>query len=350
MMKRLLIKLFGPRVHKATAGELAKKFGLDLRGDPKTPILGIAPIADAKPGDASFYSTERNSEAFKILPIETLEKTRASVILLQPENAGKAPAGAALLISDHPRADVVKMLDYLYAEKPRRGISLDAIVARRVFFRRKKSVYIAPFAVIERGAAIEENVQIHTGAYIGRNVRIGKNTIVHSNAVIENATIGDDCVIHNGASIGKDGFGYTRQDGHNIFIPHAGRVIIGNRVSVGANSCVDRGALTDTQIGDGTKIDNLVQIAHGVIMGRECFAAAGTGITGGCVIGDRVMLGGQVGVANGNKIGDDAEIGAQSGVISDIPANAKIFGTPAMPYMDSLRMTAWVKKNALAKK
>ena len=343
------MKLFGPRAHKATAGELAKRFGLELRGDPKPQILGVAPIADAKKGDASFYSDERNSEAFKILPISVLENTKASVILLQPENAGKAPGGATLLLSDHPRADVVKMLDYLYAEKPRRGISFDSIVARGVFFRRKKSVYIAPFAVVEKGAAIEENVQIHSGAYIGRNVRIGKNTIVHSNAVIENATLGDDCVIHNGASIGKDGFGFTRQDGKNVFIPHAGRVIIGNRVSIGANSCVDRGAMTDTQIGDGTKIDNLVQIAHGVIMGRECFAAAGVGISGGVVIGDRVMLGGQVGIANGYKIGDDASIGAQSGVISNVPAGAKYFGYPAMPYMDSLRMSAWLKKNALAK-
>ncbi|MDR1071754.1 MAG: UDP-3-O-(3-hydroxymyristoyl)glucosamine N-acyltransferase [Rickettsiales bacterium] len=342
-MKKLLRKLFGPRARKTTAGEIAKRFGLKVRGDAKTKIEGIAPIADAKAGDASFYSTERNSTAFKILPLDVLKNTKASTILLQPENAGYAPAGATLLISEHPRADVVKIMDFLYSEPKKRGISLDAIIARGVFFRRKRSVYIAPFAVIERGASIEENAQIMSGAYIGRNCRIGKNTIVHANAVIENATIGDDCVIHSGAAIGKDGFGYTRQNGKNIFIPHAGRVILGNRVSVGANSCIDRGALTDTQIGDGTKIDNLVQIAHGVIIGKECFAAAGVGIAGGCVIGDRVLMGGHVGISNGIKIGDDAEIGAQSGILRDIPAGEKWLGYPAYPAMEYLRMMAWLK-------
>jgi UDP-3-O-[3-hydroxymyristoyl] glucosamine N-acyltransferase len=345
-MKKILLKLFGPRVKKTTAGEIAKKFGLKLQGDPKTLITGIAPIADAKKGDIAFYSTERNSEAFRILPIETLEKTKASVIIIQPENINHAPKDAVLLITEHPRAEVVKVLDFIFSEPKKRGISLDAIVARGVFFRRKKSVYIAPFAVIERGASIEENVQIGSGAYIGRNCRIGKNTIIHPNAVVENATIGDDCIIHNGASIGKDGFGYTRQNGRNVFIPHAGRVLIGNRVSVGANSCIDRGALTDTQIGDGTKIDNLVQIAHGVIIGKECFAAAGVGIAGGSVIGDRVMLGGNVGVSNGIHVGNDAEIGAKSGLLRNVPAGEKWFGYPALPAMESMRMVAWLRKNA----
>jgi UDP-3-O-[3-hydroxymyristoyl] glucosamine N-acyltransferase len=348
-MKKLLRKLFEPRAKKTTAGEIAKRFGLELRGDAKMKIEGIAPIADAKAGDASFYSTERNTTAFKILPVEVLENTKATTILLQPENAGHAPKDATLLISEHPRADVVKILDFLYAEPKKRGISLDAIIARGVFFRRKRSVYIAPFAVIERGAVIEENVQIMSGAYIGRNSRIGKNTIIHSNAVIENATIGDDCVIHSGAAIGKDGFGFTRQNGKNVFITHAGRVIIGNRVSIGANSCVDRGALTDTQIGEGTKIDNLVQIGHGVVIGSECFAAAGVGIAGGCVIGDRVLIGGHVGVSNGVHIADGAEIGAQSGLLRNVGAGEKWLGYPAYPAMEYLRMMAWLNNQAKKK-
>lgn len=349
-MKRILMKLFGPRVKKTTAGEIAKMFGLELKGDPKTLIAGIAPIADAKPGDIAFYSTERNVASFRILPIEVLEKTKASVIIVQPENLKHAPNGAALLITEHPRAEVVKVLDFIFAEPKKRGISLDAIIARGVFFRKKKSVYIAPFAVVERGAAIEENVQIMTGAYIGRNCRIGKNTVIHPHAVVENATIGDDCVIYNGASIGKAGFGFTVQNGKNVFIPHAGRVIIGNRVSIGANSCVDRGVMTDTQIGDGTKIDNLVQIGHGVIIGQECFVAAEAGMAGGVVIGDRVKIGGQAGIPNGIHIGDDVELAAKSGPIKSVPAGERLFGWPAFPAIESMRMTAWVRKNALAKK
>jgi UDP-3-O-[3-hydroxymyristoyl] glucosamine N-acyltransferase len=343
-MKKLLRFLFAPKGAKTTAGELAQKFGLELVGNPRTPIQSVAPIADAKCGDITFYSTEQNSAAFKILPIEVLKKTQASVILLQRENAKSAPKGAALLISDSPRGNIVKILGEIYREKPRRGIHWAAHIERGVFFRKRRSVYVGQFATIEKSAVIEPGVKIHSGAFIGRGVTLGANTVVHSGACIENATLGADCVVHSGAVIGKDGFGYTRQDGKNVFIPHVGRVLIGDRVSVGANSCIDRGALTDTRIGDGTKIDNLVQIAHGVIVGKECFLAAGVGLAGGVVIGDRALLGGHVGLANGVNVGDDAEIGANSGVFRNIPAGERHMGYPAMPGMEFMRTHAWLKK------
>jgi len=342
-MKRLLMKIFGPRVKKTSAGEISRMFDLELVGDPKTIITGIAPIKDAKPNDIAFYSTERNSDAFKILPIDILENTKASVIVVQPENVGHAPKNATLLVTESPRAEIVRIMGFLFAEKTKTGISIDAIIARGVKFKRKKSVYIAPFVVIEKGAFIDENVQIMPGVYIGKDVNIGHNTIIHPHATIENATIGDNCVIHAGAVIGKDGFGYTRQEGKNIFIPHAGRVLIGNRVSVGANSTIDRGALTDTKIGDGTKIDNLVHIAHGVVIGEECFAASLTGLTGGVVIGNRVLMGGNIGIANVITVGDDSEIGAKSGMMKNIPPNQKWLGYPAMPAMEYMRMTAWLR-------
>ena len=349
-MKRLLMMLFGPRVKKTSAGEIAKMFGLELVGDPKTMVTGIAPIADAKAGDIAFYSTERNHAVFRILPIETLKNSKASVIILQPENKEFAPKTAgALLITPTPRVEVIKIIDFILAEPKKRGISLDAIIARGVYFKKKRSVYIAPFAVIEKGAVIEEDVQIMSGAYIGKNCRIGKGTVIHPNAVIENATIGEECVIHGNASIGKDGFGYTRQDGINTFIPHAGRVVIGNRVSIGASTCVDRGLMTDTTIGDNTKIDNLVQIAHGVRIGQNCFLAGCVGIAGGCVIGDRVMIAGGVGLANKVNVGDDAGIGAGSGVMRSIPSGEEWMGYPALPAFTFMRMTAWLKQNAVPK-
>lgn len=311
-MLKLIQSLLMPRGASVTAGELAEKFGLELRGDAKTVINGVAPIADAKPGQLAFYSTEKNAAAFKILPIEVLRNTRASVILLQPEQVADAPGGATLLITDTPRGNIVKILGQLYAGKIPAKIAKSAV--------------------------------IHRGVYIGNNVVIGENTVVHSGAHIENATIGNDCVINAGAVIGKDGFGYTRQDGKNVFIPHVGRVVIGNRVSVGANSCIDRGLMADTTIGDGTKIDNLVQIAHGVIIGRECFLAGQVGIAGGCVIGDRALLGGQVGLANGVHVGDDAEIGAHSGVFRNIPAGERWQGYPAVPGMEFMRSHAWVRQ------
>ena len=345
MFKKLLRKIFGPRGKKITAGELAKKFGLELKGNSKQLVDGVAPIADAKPGQLAFYSTERNSNAFKILPIEVLENTKASVILLQKEQIKHAPKGATLLITDSPRGNIVKILGEIYAEKPRFGVSYFATVERGVFFRKKRTNYVGQYATIEKGAVLEVGVKIYPGAFIGRNVILGANTVVHTGAHIENATIGSDCVINANAVIGKDGFGYTRQNGKNVFIPHTGRVILGNRVSVGSNTCIDRGAMTDTIVGDGTKIDNLCQIAHGVVIGKECFLAAGVGLAGGVVVGNRVLLAGQVGIPNGIHIGDDVEVGAKSGVFRNIPNGEKWMGLPAGPGIEFFRHYAWVKKN-----
>ena len=342
----LLRMIFGPRGVKTTAGALAKKFGLELKGNPDAQVRGVAPIADARAGQLAFYSTERNSNAFKILPIDVLHNTKATVILLQPEQINDAPAGATLLITPSPRGNIVKILGEIYREKPRFGKSYFAVVERGVFWRKKRSCYVGQFATIERGAVIEEGVKIYPGAFIGRNVVLGANTVVYSGAHIENATIGSDCVINANAVIGKDGFGYTRQDGKNIFIPHVGRVVLGNRVSVGANTCIDRGAMTDTIVGDGTKIDNLCQIAHGVVVGSECFLASGVGLAGGVVVGNRVLIGGHVGISNKIHVGDDAEIGANSGVIRDVPAGSRWMGYPAGPGIEFLRHYAWLKKNS----
>ena len=339
-MLKIIKSLLAPTGVTTTAGQLAEKFGLELRGDANTPVRGVAPIADAKPGQLAFYSTEQNSAAFKILPISVLENTRASVILVQPEMAKHAPKGRTLLITDTPRGNIVKILGEIYREKPRFGVSRDAHVDRGVFFRNRRSVYVGQFATSERGAVIEKDVKIYPYAFIGRNVTIGAGTIVQTGAHIENATIGSECVINAGAVIGKDGFGYTRQDGHNVFIPHVGRVVLGNRVSVGANTCIDRGVMTDTTVGDGTKIDNLCQIAHGVVIGAECFLASGVGLAGGTVVGDRALLGGHVGVANGIHIGNDAEVGAQSGVFRNIPDGDRQMGFPAVSGLEFWRQYA----------
>ncbi len=337
--------LIRPAAVQTTAGALAEKFGLELRGDASTVVRGVAPIADARPGQLAFYSTEQNSAAFKILPIDVLKNTRASVILVQPEHVADAPDGATLLVTASPRGNIVKILGEIYAPPPRRGISRRAVIERGVFFRNRRTNYVGQFATIERGAVIEPDVKIYPNAYIGQNVTIGRGTVVQTGAHIENATIGADCVINAGAVIGKDGFGYTRQDGHNIFIPHVGRVVIGDRVSIGANTCIDRGAMTDTQIGDGTKIDNLCQIAHGVIVGRECFLASGVGLAGGVIVGDRALLAGQVGIANGVHIGNDAEVGAHSGVFRNVPDGGRIMGYPAGPGTEFMRHYAWLRKN-----
>jgi UDP-3-O-[3-hydroxymyristoyl] glucosamine N-acyltransferase len=342
-MKKILNFLFAPKAAKTTAGALAGKFGLELRGDKNAKIVGIAPIADAIAGQLAFYSDEKNSAAFKILPIEVLKNTKASVILVQPEHADEAPAGATLLIAASPRGEIVKILGEIYKEKLKFGIDIMARVARGVYFRKRRSVYIAPYAVVDRGAVIERNVRIGPGAYIGAGVTLGENTIVGSGVVILNASIGSDCIIQNNAVIGKDGFGFTVQDGKNVFIPHVGRVVVHDRVSIGSCSCIDRGLMTDTIIGEGTKIDNLCQIAHGVVIGKECFLASGTGIAGGTVVGDRVLIGGHAGISNKLTIGSDAEIGACSAVFRSVKPGEKTLGNPAVGAIECMRNLAWTR-------
>ncbi|MCL1785527.1 MAG: UDP-3-O-(3-hydroxymyristoyl)glucosamine N-acyltransferase [Alphaproteobacteria bacterium] len=343
-MKKLLMKLFGPKARKTTAGALAEKFGLELRGAADTEIKGIAPIADAAAGQLTFYSTEQNAAAFKILPIETLQKTKASVIVVQPEFVKKAPKSATLLITESPRGAMVKILGEIYAEPKRRGISRRAYIERGVFFRDKKSCYVGPFVTIRRGAVIEAGVTIDSGAYIGPAAVIGANTEIAANAFVDNVTMGADCVIKPNATVGREGFGYTRQDGKNTLLPHAGRVILGARVSVGANSIVDRGMMADTRIGDGTKVDSGCYVSHGVVIGRECFLAGGTGVAGGVVAGDNVLFGAQCGIANKVQIGDNVEIGAKSGVFQNVPSGSKILGYPAINGVEFLRMFAWTRK------
>lgn len=350
MLKKLLIKLFAPKPTAIlTAGQIAKQLSLELRGNPDTIITGLAPIADALPGQGAFYSSERNSDAFKILPIETLQKTRASTILVQPEHICDAPVGATLIVSDSPRRDVIKIMELIFAPKKRRGINRSANIARGVHFENKKSVFIGPNVIIESGCTIGADVEIEANSYIGGRSNIGRGTIIRPNAYVVNTTCGANCEIQNGASVGKHGFGYSIVDGKNMPIPHLGRVILGDRVDIGANSCVDRGVMADTIIGDGTKLDNLVQVGHNVVIGNECFAAAHSGFAGGAKLGNRVKCGGQSGVINNVLVGDDCEIGAHCAPTKNFPAGSKLLGFPAVLAPEFLRMHAWLKKSALPK-
>ena len=348
MLKKILIKLFAPKANTATAGALAERFGLELRGDKNTKVSGVAPIMDAVAGQLAFYSDEKNSDNFKILPIEALKNTRASVILVQPHHAKSAPKSATLLITDTPRGNIVKILGEIYKEKPRKGIHKTAVIERGVHFKNKKSVYIGPHAVVSRGIVIGENVSIGAHAFIGENCRVGAGTVIYDGVHIENSDIGDQCVLLPGCVIGKDGFGFTVQDGKNIFIPHVGRVVLGDRVSIGSCSVIERGLLADTTIDEGTKIGNLVQIAHGVKIGRECFIVGGNGFAGGVIVGDRVMFGGHTAISNKVVIGDGAQVAACSAVFKNIPDGVTYMGFPAVPAKEFLRMHVWLR-NAVKK-
>jgi UDP-3-O-[3-hydroxymyristoyl] glucosamine N-acyltransferase len=324
MLKKLLMKLFMPKARVTTAGELSKMFDLKLRGCDNTKITGIAPIADAMAGQITFYSTEKIHETFKILPIEVLKNTNASVIVLQPEQVKDAPKNATLLITESPRGAVIKILDFLYTKPPKPGVRRGATV--------------------RRGAKIHKTATIESGAFIGPNAIIGPGCFVGPNAYIDNATLGKNCIIQPSAVIGKPGFGFAMVDGKAVHIPHVGRAILGDFVGVGACSCIERGTISDTVIGDYTQLGSLVQVAHNTKVGRECFMTGSIAIAGACVIGDRVMIGGGTVVNNKIKIGDGASIGGGSSVLKDIPAGETWLGYPAVPGYEFLRQNVWLRR------
>jgi UDP-3-O-[3-hydroxymyristoyl] glucosamine N-acyltransferase len=203
--------------------------------------------------------------------------------------------------------------------------------------RLEAGVVIDPAAVIGPRAEIGAGTVIGAGAVIGPDVRIGRDCAIGASTTITRALIGDRVIIHPGTRIGQDGFGHLPGAKGHQKVPQIGRVIIQDDVEIGANATIDRGAARDTVIGEGTKIDNLVQIAHNVEIGRHCLLAGQTGISGSTVVGDHVMMGGQVGIADNLRIGDGAMIGASSGVGTDIPAGARVVGTPAEPIKDFMR-------------
>ena len=221
---------------------------------------------------------------------------------------------------------------------------------------------ISKFAHISDSAVLGTNCQVMCGSYIGNDVKLGNNVVIHPNVYIGDnviiddgaviydsvsvkyCTIGKRVIIHPGAKIGQDGFSYASDNGKHIKIPQFGIVVIGNDVEIGANTTIDRGAIEDTIIGDMTKIDNLVQIGHNVVVGKGCIIVAQTGIAGSSKLGNYVVLGGQVGIAGHLNIGDQVQAGAQSGIIRDIPPQEVVFGSPALPLKEKMREVAMLKK------
>lgn len=315
--------------------EIAQLVGGELIGDGEISVRGIAPLETAKDGQIAFLANPR----YKAL----LKKTKASAVIVP---SGIKHTNVAIICTPMPYLAYAKVAKLFYKwPYTFEGISEDAHIGKGVSLGEKVTIY--PSAYIDDNAQIGDEVIIFPGVYIGPQVKIGAKTIVYPNVtILADCRIGRGVIIHSGAVIGSDGFGYSKDEqGHYVKIPQMGMVEIEDEVEIGANTTIDRAALGKTLVKRGTKIDNLVQIAHSVVIGEDSVVVAQVGIAGSTKVGDRVKLAGQVGVVGHIRIGNGASIGAKTGVAKSVPREAKMAsGVPAMSYQTYLRTMAVLPK------
>ncbi len=291
-----------------TLAELARRFGGQVRGSGELEIRGVAALDRAGPHELSYLGDRKYRHQ--------LSASRAGAVVLTAEEA--AGYGGNALVVEQPRLCFARIAAYLHP--PRRGnagIHPRAVVHAAA--RIAATAIVGPGAVVEAGAVIGDNAEIGPGCYVGHEAEIGADSRLVGRVWFgDRCVLGRRCLLHPGVVVGADGFGYARDGERWVKIPQLGRVVIGDDVEVGANTAIDRGALSDTEIGDGVKIDNLVQIAHNVRIGEHTAIAACVGIAGSATIGRRCRLGGQVGVIGHLSIADDVEVLATSLVTSSI--------------------------------
>lgn len=319
---------------RLTLAEIAQLVGGTLNGDGSRVIEGVAGLNEATEKDISFLGNVKYLSNFK--------STRAGAVIVSPDID---PNGKPVIVLKNPMYGWAKMLEILGRERSQhpQGIHPSAAVAKSAVIG--KNVSIGAFTVVEDGAVIGDNTVIYPQVFIGHHVRIGENCLVHPHATIrEHVSIGNRCILHPGVVIGGDGFGFTFHEGKHYKVPQVGTVELGDDVEIQSNTTIDRAAVGVTKIGSGTKVDNLVQIAHNVEIGQHCLIVALTGIAGSVIIGNYVTLAAQTGVAGHLHIGDGVIAGARSGISHDIKPKEVIWGSPTMPLRQELKIQALIRK------
>ena len=331
---------FFDRAAPITLQLLTQKLGAQLPAgaDGAALIHDVKPLGEAGRGHLSFLDNR------KYLP--QLGATGAGACLVAAAFAARVPAHTVALVMEAPYRGFALALQHFYADamRPKAALAGAGEPAVHPTAELEEGAVIEPGAVVGREARIGRNTTIAAGTVIGYRVTIGRGCYIGPGATVTHALVGDRVILHAGVRIGQDGFGFAMGPKGHLKVPQIGRVIVQDDVEIGANSCVDRGALADTVIGEGTKIDNLVQIGHNVVVGRHCVIVAQTGISGSTELGDFVAMGGQSGALGHIKIGAGAQIAGGSHVKDDVPAGARMGGTPAVPMQDWARQLAAVKR------
>jgi UDP-3-O-[3-hydroxymyristoyl] glucosamine N-acyltransferase len=300
-------------------------------------LEGVAPLQTAGSKEVSFLDNRRYASA--------LDQTSAGAVIVHPDMAARVPAGTAAIRTTEPYSAWARVAALFYPLPPvSPGIHPSAVVAEGA--RVDPSAEVGPLSVIEAGAEIGPGCRIGPCAVIGSGVIVGRDCRIGAHASLSHALLGARVYVYPGARIGQEGFGFASTTDGFLSVPQLGRVILEDDVEVGANSTIDRGSSRDTVIGAGSRLDNLVQIGHNVILGRCCVIVAQVGVSGSTVLEDFVRVGGQAAMAGHLRIGRGAEIGAQAGIISDVDPGAKVLGSPAQPKRDFFRQIATLKKMA----
>lgn len=306
-----------------TLGEIADEIGAEIADQSRAVLVhDVAPLCDATEGYLSFFDNKKYLQDFI--------STKATACITHPANQENAPKGLHLLVTPMPYYAYAKAAAYLFPfvkstgkQSPHAFIDPTAKIG--------KNVEIGHGSVIEANVELGDNTIIKSNVSIGENVIIGSDCVIDSNASISYAVIGNQVNIFPGVMIGQAGFGFAFGPNGYENIPQLGRVVVHDKVLIGANTTIDRGSNQDTVIGKGTMIDNLVQIGHNVRIGKMCVIVAQTGIAGSTIVDDYVMMGGQCGIAGHLKIGTGAKLAARSAVAKDIPAGQEYMGVPAVP-------------------
>jgi len=316
---------------------LASEIGAEvaMNSDTSLEIFDVGPLDAAGSGNLSFLDNQKYLSAFA--------SSAASACVVAPKHAEKAPEGMALLLSKEPYKAYARAAALFYPmANPEPGISSAAVVAA--------SATLGVGCRIDAGAVLGENVvlgprcHVAANAVIGDAVTLGEATTIGANSSLSHCDIGSRVLLHPGVRIGQRGFGFAIDTGGHIKVPQLGRVIVGDDVEIGANTTIDRGSGPDTVVGDGTMIDNLVQVGHNVRIGKGCIIIAQSGVAGSTILEDFAVIAAQTGVAGHLRIGTGAQVGARSGVMRDVEPAARVLGSPAVPVRQFFRQVAAVER------